>query len=159
MSQSSITAAALVIAFVIFVTVRGELPIYFGAFGIGKGAMAVPGATAAGFGLASNYTALAGSTPTVQYGGGVQIGGGGNVRGGVQIGVGAGGVTIGGGVGFPGGTIGIQLPPIGGGGGGGGWGGGNFGGFGFGGFCDFYPELCDPNQLPPGGFPFPGYTF
>lgn len=35
MSQTSATAAALIIAFLIFITVRGELPYYFGAFGLG----------------------------------------------------------------------------------------------------------------------------
>jgi hypothetical protein len=45
MSQNSITAAALVIAFLIFITVRGELPAYFGALGLGPKAEA-PAATA-----------------------------------------------------------------------------------------------------------------
>lgn len=45
MSQNSITAAALVIAFIIFITVRGELPSYFGALGIGS-ASEKPAATA-----------------------------------------------------------------------------------------------------------------
>jgi hypothetical protein len=35
MSQNSLTAAALVIAFLIFVIVRGELPAYFGVLGLG----------------------------------------------------------------------------------------------------------------------------
>jgi hypothetical protein len=43
MSQSSITAAALIIAFLIFITVRGELPAYLGAFGIGAAAEGAPG--------------------------------------------------------------------------------------------------------------------
>lgn len=74
MSQSSITAAALVIAFLIFITVRGELPKYLGAFGIGQGALASPASQAAGFGLASNITALAGNTPQAQSQKGFSIG-------------------------------------------------------------------------------------
>lgn len=72
MSQSAITAGALVIAFLIFVTVRGELPAYLGAFGLGAYANTTAGATAAGFGIASNLTALAGNTPQApgQCGGG-----------------------------------------------------------------------------------------
>jgi len=35
MSQNSIIAAALMIGFIVFITVRGELPKYFGALGLG----------------------------------------------------------------------------------------------------------------------------
>jgi hypothetical protein len=48
-SQSSITAGALVIAWIIFITVRGELPKYFGALGIGPQAeTAAPGSGGGG---------------------------------------------------------------------------------------------------------------
>lgn len=66
MSQTSATAAGLVIAWIIFITVRGELPRYFGALGIGPapersapaGAATPAGAITAG--LSSSY---AGSDP------------------------------------------------------------------------------------------------
>lgn len=74
MSQSSITAAALVIAFLIFVTVRGELPRYLAAFGFGPGANSSAAAQNAGFGIASNLTALAGNTPQAQASKGISIG-------------------------------------------------------------------------------------
>lgn len=38
-SQTSITAAALVVAFIIFITVRGELLSYLGALGLGSEAL------------------------------------------------------------------------------------------------------------------------
>jgi hypothetical protein len=38
MNQTSIIAGALVIGFIVFITVRGELPQYLGVFGIGSGA-------------------------------------------------------------------------------------------------------------------------
>jgi len=37
LSQTSIIAASLVIAFVVFITVRGELPAYLSIFGVGSG--------------------------------------------------------------------------------------------------------------------------
>jgi len=37
-SQTSIIAGALVIGFIVFVTVKGELPKYLGVIGIGPGA-------------------------------------------------------------------------------------------------------------------------
>jgi hypothetical protein len=72
MSQSSITAAALIVAFLIFITVRGELSKYLGAFGFG--ASQPSSAAAAGFGIASNITALAGVTPQAQTAKGISIG-------------------------------------------------------------------------------------
>lgn len=54
MSQNSITAAGLVIAFLIFVTVRGELPAYFGTLGLGPVPEKSP-TTQTGFGFASSY--------------------------------------------------------------------------------------------------------
>lgn len=120
MGQSSITAGLLVIAYIIFVTVRGELPGYLGVLGLGPKPV-VPDATArGGLGIASNFTAaIPGSTGG---GGGISIGIGG---GGGGITIGGGGITIGGG------------GPVFGGGGWGGWDG--FGGFydGFGGWDGF----------------------
>jgi hypothetical protein len=37
MQQSSVIAAFLLIGFIVFVTVRGELPDYFNVLGVAKG--------------------------------------------------------------------------------------------------------------------------
>lgn len=90
MSQSSSIAAALIIAFIVFITVRGQLPCYFNILGIATGG-------------GCNVSGVAGAgaiTLTGNVGGvGVTVGSG--------TGPGAGGVsfpgsgpTFGGGIGF-----------------------------------------------------------
>lgn len=83
LSQSSAVAAALIVAFIVFVTVRGELPCYLEVMGIASTGCKVPGVTgtAPGFNLFGSSSAP-----------------------GVSVGVGGGGVNIG--VNAPG-TIGI----------------------------------------------------
>lgn len=88
LSQSSVIAAAMIVAFFVFVTVRGELPYYLGVLtGKGRGtASATPSGFNSGF-----------SGPGV----GIGIGPGG-------ISIGTGGINIG--VGFPGGSGGPTSP-------------------------------------------------
>ena len=45
MNQSSIIAAALIVAFIVFITVRGELPCWLAVFGISSGANCTLGAS------------------------------------------------------------------------------------------------------------------
>jgi hypothetical protein len=74
-SQNAITAAALVLAFLIFITVRGELPAYFGVLGLGSKAV-TPKPDQTGFGFTSSYGSISTGTVTFPTGGGsVTIGG------------------------------------------------------------------------------------
>ena len=71
-SQTSVTAAALVVAFVIFITVRGELPYYFGALGIGPTPLQPRGGSSSPTGLGASVSGPGFSliSDPVQYPGG-----------------------------------------------------------------------------------------
>lgn len=56
MSQNSIIAAALTIGFIVFITVRGELPKYFGALGLGP-TPEQPSSTGVGIGTSTSAAA------------------------------------------------------------------------------------------------------
>lgn len=89
LSQSSAIAASLIIAFIVFVTVRGELPCYLEVMGIASTGCKVPGVT----GTAPGFN-LFGTNPTSTPG--------------VGVGVGPGGVTVG--VSGPGGSVKVPIP-------------------------------------------------
>lgn len=61
MSQNSITIGTLVIAFFIFITVRGELPKYLGTLGIGSAPESSP-SSQTGFSVQSDYAPSSTST-------------------------------------------------------------------------------------------------
>lgn len=88
MSQSSVIAGALVLAFVVFITVRGELPGYLGVLGIGN---AVPGGTGAGnaVGRGASFNGGSGGSVSVGVGrgGGISVGVGGIHVGPISVGV------------------------------------------------------------------------
>jgi hypothetical protein len=89
LSQSSAIAAGIIIAFVVFVTVRGELPCYLAILGIASAGCQVPGVT----GVATSSFNLFGGPSTTP---------------GVGVGVGPGGVTVG--VSGPGGAVKVPIP-------------------------------------------------
>lgn len=95
MSQTSAIAAGLVIAFIVFVTVKSELPCYLEVMGISTGGSCKSGCS----GLQGTSFAQAASYFT---GGAAGSGG----SGGVQVGVGPGGIGVRG----PGGTINFPNP-------------------------------------------------
>lgn len=48
MPQTSTIAFALIVGFIVFVTVRGELPTYLGVIGLGSKVVNPPGVSSAG---------------------------------------------------------------------------------------------------------------
>lgn len=56
LSQTSIIAASMIVAFVVFITVRGELPAYLSIFGVGSGV--TPSGTGTGAGAAQSAISL-----------------------------------------------------------------------------------------------------
>lgn len=57
MSQSSTIAFALIVGFIVFITVRGELPKYLGVLGLGSQAVSVPSQTSSTSGVLGNAIA------------------------------------------------------------------------------------------------------
>lgn len=85
MSQTSIIAASLIVAYIVFITVRGELPAYLGVL-TGKGTpdknSGVSGATSSGssgsyFGGGASAGGIGGTG--IHVGGTIPIGGGGGI--------------------------------------------------------------------------------
>lgn len=67
MNQTSIIAGALIVAFIVFITVRGELPCYLKVLGISTGAACqVGGQTAAGAAIGQIAGAVSGNSTVGQ---------------------------------------------------------------------------------------------
>ena len=57
MPQSSTIAFALIVGFIVFITVRGELPKYLGVLGLGSQAVSGPSQTTSTSGVLGNAIA------------------------------------------------------------------------------------------------------
>lgn len=64
MSQTSIIAGAFIVAFVVFITVRGELPCYLEVLGISSGGTCQSPAMNAGSAIGNILTGVLGGTGT-----------------------------------------------------------------------------------------------
>ena len=65
MSHSSAIAASLIIAWIVFITVRGELPVYMGILGIGGHVLTSEQCGSGNFGLPASGAAVSVSPPSI----------------------------------------------------------------------------------------------